>query len=152
MQRVPTLSSFGARGAARVMGARLKSTGRGSRAPGSARAGADLSSPGWSVPQAKTAARDPAVATVPAHSWVLSARAGRSFFLVDPGPFGSAGLRAVEDSDAVAMKNGNALCGLLEETPLLVQGAPPLGSRKQTRGPRGLQELAVGDVKILHIF
>ena len=44
MQRVPTLFSFSARGAARVLGARLKSTGRGSRAPGSASAGADLSS------------------------------------------------------------------------------------------------------------
>lgn len=159
--RLATVLPVRARDAARLMAVRLKSTGRGSRAPDTATSGANLisSSPAWAAAtrgqRVQRGLRDPPTSgrgSNTAHSRNVLVQEGRLLLLVDAGASGSGRMSAVEDGElVVAARNVNDLCNLLEETPLLMQGVPALGSRRKTRGPRGLQELTVGDVKILHI-
>jgi hypothetical protein len=146
-----------ARRLSRLAGARLKSTGRSSRAaraPPSANLISSLSR--WAVMN-QSSATTPAGATASArgvdlaHPWesLLPAKTETILWLREAGSTGAANSSS-KDSAVAAAKNANELCALGEEMPLLVQG-PSNGLRRQVRGPRGLQALCVGDVTILHV-
>ena len=158
MNAARALLATPARGLPRLAGARLKSTGRSGRAAGAPPPSANLtaSMSRWAVVN-QSSATTPAGATARARGGDLSHPWG-SFTLPNTGNVylfreaGSAGAAnfSTEDSAVAAANNAHKLCALGEEMPLLVQ-RPSSGLRRLVRGPRGLQELCVGDLTILHV-